>query len=154
MYQSIYLYIYIYSMSNFMEFLFTILITLIFSRIQSTSRETMLIAAKTKECGTLQMEIPIVRTVQTPRAQGIGHTRVKGRLFRKSGKRREKIETTNPEINIQVGFIIQLKLQLLIPLSTNKPNQYSKTFICQMSFMSKVRIFIASRVGYCQLIKN
>lgn len=93
-------------MTNLMEFLFTMFISSIFSRIQSTSRETMLIAAKTKECGTLQMEIPIVRIVQTPRAQGIGHTRVKARLFRKSGKRREKIETTNPGINIQVGFII------------------------------------------------
>lgn len=93
-------------MTNLMEFLFTMFISSIFSRIQSTSRETMLIAAKTKECGTLQMEIPIVRIVQTPRAQGIGHTRVKARLFRKSGKRREKIETTKPGINIQVGFII------------------------------------------------
>lgn len=122
-------------MTNLMEFLFTMFISSIFSRIQSTSRETMLIAAKTKECGTLQMEIPIVRIVQTPRAQGIGHTRVKARLFRKSGKRREKIETTNPGINIQVGFIIYLNSQLLSPLSTSSPIRHTvrMTFMCQVT---------------------
>jgi hypothetical protein len=62
----------------------------------------MLIAAKTKECGTLLTEIPIVRIVQTPKAQETELTRIRDHSFRKYGTRREKIETTNLETNIQV----------------------------------------------------
>jgi len=72
------------------------------TRIQNTLRETTLTAVKMRGCVTLLTEIRIDQTAQTRRVQEIELIRIKALSSRKSGKRREKTETTNLETNIQI----------------------------------------------------